>query len=265
MKRTFPVASIKGRMTDLPQEVIPTLYIENAVFKHADTTKKLLASQVWEKIASQNNFLGVETIQEIHVDCDWTASTKDQYFQFLVDLGTLSKKEISSTVRLHQVKYAERTGVPPVKKAVLMCYNMGEIQNPQEENSILHFETLKSYAASASQYPLPLDVALPIFEWTVVFRNNKFAFILNTTEVYKDQQLARASDKNEYTCIKSCRFGDKVLLKGDILRREVITDDNLEKAIHFLDTKISSYSLIFYHLDEQGILPHETFITSISR
>ena len=260
--KVYPVASIQGKI-DITTAIIPSMFIENEVFKYSDLEIENLASLVWKKIVAQNKNLQVDLIQEVHVDCDWTVTTKDQYFKFLIELGEVSGKEISSTIRLHQVKFRGQTGIPPVKRGVLMCYNMGVIQDPNEENSIFNLKTLKNFTGSVKSYPIPLDIALPLFEWSVVFRNNKFAFILNTQVLYNKTDVVQKTEKNEYTCVKSSRIGDKVLLKGDIIRRESVNDEDLKQSIRWFDDQLPNYEIIFYHLDKQIISSHGPFIRSI--
>ncbi len=43
---------------------------------------------------------------------------------------------LSSTIRLHQIKYRERTGVPPVERGMLMFYNMGQFSADPEARAI---------------------------------------------------------------------------------------------------------------------------------
>ena len=53
--------------------------------------------------------------REIQFDCDWTQTTKENYFSFLTRMKNyLPGVKISSTIRLHQIKDRETMGVPPV-------------------------------------------------------------------------------------------------------------------------------------------------------
>jgi hypothetical protein len=60
-----------------------------------------------------------------------------------------------------------------------MLYNTGDIDTPDETNSIFKPEDAKKYLKGApASYPLPLDVALPAFSWTLVFRDGELWKIL---------------------------------------------------------------------------------------
>jgi hypothetical protein len=50
---------------------------------------------------------------------------KDNYLKFIAVFKKLSKKKLSATIRLHQVKYFKKTKIPNVDSGVLMYYNMG--------------------------------------------------------------------------------------------------------------------------------------------
>ena len=70
---------------------------------------------------------------------------------------------LSATIRLHQLKFIGESGIPPVDKGLLMCYNMGDLHRLRISNSILETAELKKYIKQLSVYPLKLDVAfLPV-------------------------------------------------------------------------------------------------------
>ena len=61
----------------------------------------------------------VAVFKEVQFDCDWTESTRVQYFAFLRESRKLfSGWRVSSTVRLYQYKYPEKAGVPPIERGM---------------------------------------------------------------------------------------------------------------------------------------------------
>jgi len=75
---------------------VAVVYIDNPLwFK---MRAKTMVAKVLEEMPLKN-------YSEIQVDCDWTERTKVSYFKFLKRLKEQSKKRISATIRLHQVKY----------------------------------------------------------------------------------------------------------------------------------------------------------------
>lgn len=240
------------------RELIPCVFIENRVFLHVDTAEiHSFAQIVAQKLHVQFALFVSSPIQQIQIDCDWNTTTRAAYFEFLRHLKAATGKEISCTIRLHQVKYLHKTGVPPVTKGVLMCYNLGSIQDVKENNSIFNLNLLKNYTQNITAYPLQLDIALPMYEWAVVFRNQRFAYVWTASDrIKKEAGLEQITD-NRYVCHTSMRVGEKILLKGDLLRVESVSDAELEETIKWFDERLKNYTIVFYHLDDRNLVSHE--------
>ncbi|MCB9033462.1 MAG: hypothetical protein H6553_06475 [Chitinophagales bacterium] len=244
--------------------VVPTVYIENDAianlsFEQIESLSKNMV-QLIEKINQLNN-IKAKTIQ---IDCDWTVSTKAKYFKLLTLLQENYK--VTATIRLHQIKYKNTTGVPPVKKAVLMLYNMGDVKNIDEYNSILNINTTKKYIAYAKKYPIPLDYAFPIFSWTAIFRNNKLMAIKNNLRKsdFKTNDL-KALNNTLYQVQTSQFLAGFYFMKNDIIRFEHINKNDL-KDLYLLTKKNCNYKkfdIVLYHLDSQSLklLSNETIPT----
>ncbi|MDR2853710.1 MAG: hypothetical protein LBV31_00195 [Prevotellaceae bacterium] len=179
---------------------------------------------------------------DILIDCDWTEKTKDKFFYFLKQLKKdFSDKEITATLRLWQYKQQEKAGIPPVKRCLLMCYNMQTANNYKVENSIASLSELQKYV-SGKQYPLKLDLALPIFHWAVLFRNERFVGLLG--EVAKadlDNNIIeyQSIGNNRYRLIVDKVIGNFFARNGDEVRVEMITDKDLEQMIDYLKKNIN--------------------------
>ena len=190
------------------------------------------------------------------------------YFFFLKQMKNLfSDKKISATIRLHQIKFMEKTGVPPVERGMLMAYNMGDLDDIKTENSILNIETLKSYSKNFDKYPLELDVALPIFSWGIVFRDGQAVKIINNlskNELLGDpsrenrdfvpQQNAtyfQQKSDNRFVLLKNQYLKGLYLYENDEIRIEDTPLSNLRSAATFLSEHIKNKQLTvaFYHLD----------------
>ena len=99
----------------VPKDFIPVIYITNETMKSVDYS---LVSSAILKTLNKYNFT------EFQIDCDRSDSTRSNYFNLLKDLKQKVNKQISATIRLHQIKYHSKTGTPPVDYGVLMYYNM---------------------------------------------------------------------------------------------------------------------------------------------
>ncbi len=225
------------------------------MIKIKETQVKELANNIVSLIRNISLTTNVKTLPEIQMDCDWNAGSKDKYFLLLQTIKNLvagEKKLLSATVRLYQYKYYKKTGIPPVDRGLLMCYNMGNLKNPDTRNSILEPEELKKYMQGLPGYSLPLDIALPIFSWKVLFRNKKYAGLINELpeQLLKNKPTIKQSGNNfeilQYSSINGYTFQP-----GDLIREEAINFNELIKAENILTEKLTTqhFSVVLYHLD----------------
>lgn len=200
----------------------------------------------------------VPTIPEIQIDCDWTRTTKETYFAFLEALRLqpfLKDKQLSVTIRLHQVKYLAGSGVPPADKGLLMCYNMGNLRKYGDHNSILNMDDIKAYTARdrIGHYPLSLDLALPIFEWSVLFRRQTYAGLLRNLDAadLANSRIFRKDGTQLYTIIKDTLVKGYPLRAGEEIRHETCSPALLKKAARYLSNQRQDYDpvIVLYHLD----------------
>lgn len=241
-------------------DIIPTIFIINKVFQQCPSNQlNELAIQSWAKIKT---ILPSKPFQEIQFDCDWTLSTRDAYFQFLKYFGQQisTNTKLSATIRLHQYRYPEKTGIPPVNKGMLMFYNMGDLQDWEEDNSILNLEKSRPYLQNKA-YSLPLDLALPLFRWGVLFREEKMIKLINgleenrlaDTTFFEHLSFENSSEGTSRHRVKKSTYLDGYYLyKDDLLRLESVTPNNLQKAAKLLQTVVNNDTtwLSFYHLDK---------------
>lgn len=233
--------------------IIPVVFITNRSLKEAKSIEKL-SEQISELIDEISLYHFKKTHTEIQLDCDWNQSTKNTYFELIEQLKT--KYKVSVTIRLHQIKYQKKTGIPPAYKGILMVYNVGELKN-ENQNSILEANIVAQYINEQSTYPLELDIALPIFSQTVLKNNNGKLRLINTTERKKLE-----SDNIHFTQLTNILFEVKsdtlfngfYLSKGYRLKLEEVSEEetiNTYKIIKTSNLNISK--VIFYHLDDNAI------------
>jgi hypothetical protein len=164
----------------IPKEmtVIPVVYITNeSILKTPENEIDTLAYNIHRLLRELTS--GVDILfSELQIDCDWTDQSRERYFHLLKTLKTITRTKISATIRLHQIKYQDKTGVPPIDKGMLMFYNMGNLRDIETRNSIFESATAKKYLERGLHYPLPLDLALACFQWEVVLRQGKVIALL---------------------------------------------------------------------------------------
>jgi hypothetical protein len=238
--------------------IVPTIFIKNEIFKYnsekdldklSDNIVFLINKRCGEK------FKNAKLTDEIQIDCDWTKSTKEKYFYLLKKIKEDSKKKISCTLRLYPYKYQEKMGVPPVDKAMLMCYNLVKPLTNSNKNSILDINELKSYLNEKRSYPIHLDVALPVFSWSQLYQNNHFQKLINIRsielsgftkeikpmwyEVTKDTSFSwdnyyRIGDQIKCEEVSTKTINESIA----IIKKNVILDKNTTIALFDLDNSI---------------------------
>ncbi len=261
---TVPVAVIRW-IDSIPSgiEVIPTIFLtEESLNRTPEDQIKLLARNCFDKILSVHS--APKALHELQIDCDWTERTTKKYFLFLQALRSRLPKDVllSATIRLHQVKYRAKTGVPPVDRGMLMFYNMSDWRDIKTRNSIFDAEVADRYIDYVHDYPLPLDLALPIFHWSIVYRNNRF-FAIKTNVAQEDlrKQIAmhEVSDSKFVVDRDTLAFG-LPLLKGDMFRAEAVSAQSVTSASDAVLRRIAAPSLTvaLFSLDSFSLVRYET-------
>jgi hypothetical protein len=272
----MPVARLEVTASTLQQlkqqqiSIVPVIFITNETFQQTDSAKiHLLAENSMRLLTNISQTCQLQTFNELQIDCDWTQSTKTAYFAFLELMrkqmqqsALFQQATLSATLRLHQIKYSSKTGIPPVNKGLLMCYNMGNLKNPSVNNSILDVEELQKYLGGLPGYPLPVDVALPLFEWSVLFRNNQFKGVIQNIDPTTLPASAISKKLNRYRFLKDTVINDLSFMKDDVLRYETCTKDAIAQAASFVTNKLANSNqhirLSFYHLDPLLLTKHPT-------
>ena len=245
-------------------EIIPCVFITNRTMLEIDETAiPQLAKNIYIKINELNYGFPKNTIQEIQLDCDWTERSRANYFLLLQELRKSCPEnyQLSATIRLHQVKYYERTQVPPVDKGMLMYYNMGDVDNPETENSILDEKIAAQYLVNFEEYPLSLDLALPIFAWGVLFRDGKIIKLMNNldAESLADTERFAKVGAHQFRVQKSTYLDGYYLYAGDEIRLESVSKARLQSATQLLKPHLQNKDLTitYYHLDSLTIRHYE--------
>ncbi len=145
--------------------IIPVVFITNRCLKKLP---KAELPELATKLVAKIRALALHwPPPEVQLDCDWTDGTRQAYFELLTHIRARLPVGVplSATIRLHQYRHPKLRGVPPVERGMLMFYNMGELDQWEEPNSILNLAAAAEYLEGAEAYPIPLDMALPAFSW----------------------------------------------------------------------------------------------------
>ncbi len=203
-----------------------------------------------------------KNIQDILIDCDWSEKSKDNYFYLLKQIkNKFPDYKIEATIRLWQYKYFEKSGIPPVDSGLLMCYNMTNPESRTTENSIGTNDDLEKYIVH-DKYKLKLNIALPLYSWSLVFRGNKFKGILsNEIDFTKDETVFKKTGENKFLLQDDIRIGNMYLRNGDEIRIEKISNSEIEDMISTLTDKIKidkTTRVTFFSFDKKYIHDYGT-------
>ncbi|WP_151943552.1 hypothetical protein [Aliarcobacter butzleri] len=232
---------LKTNLKETPKNFIPVIYITNETMKNVDYS--LVSKAILETLKNYK-------FDEIQIDCDWSLSTRSNYFNLLEDLKEKLNKTISATIRLHQIKYYTKTGIPPVDYGVLMYYNMSNIGDFNTKNSILDNEIAKKYHYNFDVYPLKLKLALPLYSQAIQFREEKAISLFEGVEEKDFNNDFEKLENNRYKVLNSHYFKGRYIYKDDIFRLENSNEQDIKIALKdFLDLSKNRYDeVIFYTL-----------------
>ncbi len=248
----------------LPQQtIIPVVYITpealNAMNWH---NLDYYARNIVKLIRQKAEKININP-PEIQIDCDWTASNKTLYFTLLQKIAQqdyAASKTLSATLRLHQIKYDQKTGIPPVDKGLLMVYNMNDLTDPEVKNSIISLQTTKQYLSHLADYPLSLDVALPIYSWTLLFEKKQmkgvkraFKGILRKLDDrdLKNNELFKKQGYRHFLVQKDSLYKGYALQKGQLIRFEEADFETVHQVAQYLSTQLQANRLriLLYQCD----------------
>lgn len=213
-------------------EIVPVVFLKHEVFKHLDARRiSELAQTTWAEVARRTHALG-RAPRELQLDCDWTDTTRDAFFAYLRAVRAASHVQLSASIRLHQVKYRERTGVPPVDRGMLMFYNMGAFSSDVGTRAIFDAAAAEKYLARVADYPLQLDLALPIWSWTVQVRDDVVVDLLQSTDPDELPKLdfLVAAGPDRFVATRNAFLHGEMIREGDFLKIERMTPADTRAA-----------------------------------
>ena len=263
----MPTPRAKVQWDSLPEkgmEIVPTIYFTNRTWERLAPNAVDTLGDLVLRLLTQLHPDTASRPVEVQIDSDWSRRTRDTYFLFLRHLREKLAQDgtrLSVTLRLHQVKYRDRSGIPPVDRCMLMLYNTGDLDDPKEVNSILSIEDLRAYLTDMRPYPVVLDAALPIFRWGVLVRAGRPIRLLNQldlAELHADPRREKTGPSTAKV-LESHYLRGHYLYPGDVLRVEALDADQLLECARFAAEVIqpAPRHIAFYHLDNRCLEDHD--------
>lgn len=243
---------ISTRLRDV--EIVPVVYITLPALRFLEKQGPEIAPLMVTRVRNMLEYHGIANAHELQLDCDWTTSTEDTFFDFCrevrsaidsLDLGW----SLSSTIRLHQLSRP----VPPVDRGVLMVYNTGNFQDPGARNSIISMEDVAPYLRRLPDYGLHLDVAYPAYSWQLLYRDGEFEGMLSGLDL-DDSAYFAPRRENMYAATADFLHNDYRIKKGDLIRNESADADAVIKIKRRIEECLNSpHSNLIYHLDSKNL------------
>lgn len=258
-QKALPVGILQAdSLKDSSLQYIPVVYITQACLTRLQEKDVVeLSAHIHNLVRDLCTKYNLDP-KEIQIDCDWTKNSAQVYFSLLQQLKStayFSTKLLSCTIRLHQVKFTATSGIPPVDKGMLMVYNMGNLTRYGGHNSILEVEEAKDYLKHISIYPLPLDVALPIYHWAALFEHSRFKGITyNISKTDFNSAGIEQKENNLYLLLRDTTVGGYRFKKGQEIRFEEPVKKDLEEIGDYIGEHIkdSAFRVTFFHLDSRA-------------
>lgn len=281
--------------------VVPVVFITNRVFSQLKTgaldslTEKIakkidvhlqdLAVKAWWREleragawgtpnaeAKRDSFIEAwkrQQVPEIQLDCDWTATTRDAYFRFLKRFKkqpVARARTLSCTIRLHQYRDRAPAGIPPVERGTLMCYNLANPRDTATRNAVFDLQLLENYLKNNNKYPLPLDLALPVFSWGAWFREGEFRGLMSgwDSETIADTIYFTGLGNGRYRLRRDTVWGGNYLREGDLIRLDQPPEQELLAAPAVLSKLVRPDGrIIFFDWDIKKTTQYERLVPKI--
>jgi hypothetical protein len=258
-KKPYPLSPVKFEQQPDSFIIIPVIFIKNRVM----VQKKLNVSDLASKILSfidQINSINKINNNEIQIDCDWSLESRDNFMKFIEIFKKKSKKKLSVTIRLHQVKYFIKTKVPDADYGVLMYYNMGTIA-ADSLNSVYDREIAVKYIESLKNYPLKLDIALPVFSQGVHIEQKKVVNLISKVNIQNftnDTNFNQISNNQLHVKHSNIKFG-YYFKQSDEIKIESISFDMLKEMADDLKNQFDKKpkQIIFFDLDSINLTNYQ--------
>jgi hypothetical protein len=243
-------------------EIVPCVFIENDVLhKLAELKLDELADNIVflvNKFMDENIFeqdAKNKMYRELQIDCDWSVSTKEAYFYLLKSIKEKANKEISCTMRLYPYKYRDEMGSPPVDRIMLLCYNLLNPKFNTDKNTILELDELKKYIDFKSNYPVPVDVALPVYSSGYRFEQQQFGGVFHAVPKEFEAFAIPMEMDLHYLIPNDTSLNYTYFHKGEKIKVERVSEAVLIEAARVLSNHFnqSEMNVALYHLDHEEL------------
>jgi hypothetical protein len=133
-----------------------------------------------------------------------------------------------------------------------MFYNLNYPGSTTITNSIIDLKTGRAYLDTIDDYPLPLDVALPLYSWGVLFQGRQYRGLINNLTIAELQHNPNFSrDRNFFIAKRNTYIKHTYIYKNDRIRVDESRYQDVSAAARYLSPLIKTkrFNVILFHLD----------------
>jgi hypothetical protein len=138
---------------------------------------------------------------------------------------------------------------------------MGSPKKYKQTNAILDNVLVSSYTANLKEYPIKMDVVLPLFSWAAQFRNNKFITLINNIKIESlenNEDFDKLED-NFFRAKRNTHIRDYTVFENDVLRVDETNEKTITEAARILtkNLKTDSITVSIFHYDTKILDTYE--------
>lgn len=235
-------------------EIVPVVYLSENVLEEINGEQvNQLAGLIHERILRICDTLPLKTVQ---IDCNWRPETQKVYFEFLNHLGNklgLRGPALNCAIYPHHITGKDSLGVPPVDRGMFMLFDIDDLAMISAQNTICSEELLRPAVLATSEYPLSLDISLPIFNWGLVVRNQEPIALMRHLHLsqLEDRERFEVVNAYFYKVLADTYLDGVFLYANDLIRVEALSPDELKATLKPLAPYLRRDTLQvgFYHFD----------------
>ncbi len=253
--RALPIRSIHLAPTfPAGLELVPVVYLSEHILPEIrPEARQQLAALIFERVIRIADSLPFHSVQ---LDCNWSVATKDAYFGLLEHLQQQLHAvgaDLTVSVYPHHIVGRDSLGVPPTQQAMFMLYEIADMDRISQDNTLCSTDQLRAAVVAAENYPLVLDLVLPIFSWGLVVRNQETVALMRHLHLSELEDRDRFEVVNAYfyRVLENTYLDGVFLYKNDLIRVESVNPDQLKKTLKPLSPYLRRDQLEvgFYHYD----------------
>jgi hypothetical protein len=147
---------------------------------------------------------------------------------------------------------------------MLMFYNMGKFSADPDARVIFDPATAGKYLERIDDYPLPLDVALPIWSWVIQVRDDRVVDLLQSTDPTElvGLDFLREERGDRFVATRNAFFHGIMLREGDVLKVEVTGPTETLTAAEMLAPHLPAAAVprtvTLFDLSQRNVVRHGT-------